>query len=273
MLMILLVSFFLQAPVKAEPKYAKPEMLVTPADAAKATTLIFDVRAKPAYAGGHIPGAVQLGIGPWGKAINAQKADAAFWKKELAAVGVGPKATVLVYSDNVIDMCRAWWMFELAGVPNVRILNGGWDGYIAAKLEVSTTATMANPAEPYDWVPEKRFITKADVIELANAKDPGLLDARTPTEYAAGRIPGATHLEWTDLLDGKTKQFLPAATLAELFATKKVNLGQPCVTYCQSGGRASVLAFGLELMGAKAVRNYHPSWGEYGADREAPKEK
>ena len=42
------------------------------------------------------------------------------------------------------------------------------------------------------------------------------------------------------------------------------------VTYCQSGGRAAVAEFALELMGGKNVRNYYRSWAEWGNDESTP---
>ncbi|MCU0704159.1 MAG: rhodanese-like domain-containing protein, partial [Fimbriiglobus sp.] len=69
------------------------------------------------------------------------------------------------------------------------------------------------------------------------------------------------------------QKFKPAGELITLFEKGKIDLTKPCVTYCQGGGRAAVMAFGLELMGAKEVKNYHKSWGEYGADVKTPKEK
>ena len=85
-----------------------------------------------------------------------------------------------------------------------------------------------------------------------------------------GSIPGATHLEWSDVLDPKTRRFKTPATLAKLFKDAGVNLGRPQVTYCQSGGRAAVLAFALELMGAREVRNYYRSWSEWGNAADTP---
>jgi thiosulfate/3-mercaptopyruvate sulfurtransferase len=269
----LLLTALLLAPAAEVKAYAVPTMLVEAAVVDSRTFTIIDTRPKSDYAEGHIPGAVQLSIGPWGKAINAEKADSTFWKKELAAIGIGAKAVVLVYSDDIKDMCRAWWMFKLAGVQDVRVVNGGWKAYTATKLPVSKEATAVTPAEPFDWKPEQRFINKAEVVKLAEAKSGGLLDARSAAEYAGGRIPGATALEWKDVLDSDGERFLKPAELDALFTKKQVKLDGPCVTYCQGGGRAAVLAFALELMGAKNVKNYHPSWGEYGADKDTPKEK
>ena len=170
MFSMMLTALFFAAPVAEVKAYAVPTMLVDAADASAKTFTIFDTRVKAAYDEGHIPGAVQLNVGQWGKTINAEKADAAFWKKELAAVGVTSKAVVLVYSDDIRDMCRVWWMFKLAGVADVRVLNGGWKAYITSKKPISKDK-ITNPAvEPHNWKPEPRFITKAEVVKLAEAK-------------------------------------------------------------------------------------------------------
>ena len=49
-----------------------------------------------------------------------------------------------------------------------------------------------------------------------------------------------------------------------------VALDKPTATHCQSGGRAAVMAFGLELMGAKEVGNYYSSWSEWGNAEDTP---
>src|SRR5262249_3577919 len=113
---------------------------------------------------------------------------------------------------------------------------------------------------------------KADVV---------IVDARTKEEYAgeskltkkAGHIPGAVHLEWVELLDPKTGKYLPQTELIKLLKERKIDPDKPAITYCQSGGRAAgsaVAAFGLELAGAKKVRNYYASWGEWGNADDTP---
>jgi thiosulfate/3-mercaptopyruvate sulfurtransferase len=269
----LLLSASLLAPAADPPRY-KPNLLVDGLDARTLGYTILDVRAKDAYAAGHIPGAVNVPVGPWAKAVNDGKADAAFWKKELAAVGVGPKKATLVYADDLREAARAWWLLKLAGVPDVRLLNGGWHAYNLAKLPVSKDPVTPTPADPHDWTPEARLAVMADVVKLADGKGAvNVVDARGKQEVEAGKVPGAKVLEWTELLDERTKRFKPPADLIKLFDTQKIDLGKPCVTYCQGGGRAAVMAFGLELMGAKDVRNYHKSWGEYGSEKTTPKEK
>lgn len=269
----LLLSASLLAPAAEPAKYAKPDLLVEPAEVKTDKFTILDTRTKDKYADGHLPGAVNVVLRPWASAVNDGKADSSFWSKELANLGVTPDKPVLVYSDDLRDAARAWWLLKLAGVPDARLLNGGWDAYTAAKLDVRKDAVKPVAAPAQKWKPEPRLAVMADVVKLADAKDACVVDTRGATEVAGGKVPGAKVLEWTELLDEKSKKFKPAGDLIKLFDESKIDLGKPCVTYCQGGGRAAVMAFGLELMGAKDVRNYHKSWGEYGADTTTPKEK
>lgn len=271
----LLLSASLIAPAAdpAPAKYAKPELLVEPADLKDGKFVVLDVRSAAKYEAGHVPGAISAPVGPWAKAIDDGKADAKFWGKELAKLGVGEKAKLVVYSGDWREGARAWWALKLAGVPDVRILNGGYAAYTAAKLPTSTDAVFPEVVLEREWKPEPRLAKLAEVVKLADSKDACIVDARTAKEFADGRVPGAKPLDWAELIDDKTQKMKPAPDLMKLFDGQKIDLTKPCVTYCQGGGRAAVMAFALELMGAKDVRNYHKSWGEYGNDKDAPKEK
>lgn len=264
----------LLAPAADAPKYAKPELLVEAADVSADKHLILDARGAAKYEAGHIPAAVNASVTAWAKAIDDGKADAAFWKATLPKLGVDGKKPVVVYSDDIKVAARGWWALKLAGLPDVRILNGGWDAYTAAKLPVSKDVVKPTEVPASDWKPEPRLAVLADVVKLAEKKDAAcVVDARSAAEVAGGKVPGAKVLEWDDLLEDKTQKFKPAGELIKLFDAQKIDLGKPCVTYCQGGGRAAVMAFALELMGAKEVKNYHKSWGEYGSEKTTPKEK
>ena len=267
--------------VGAEPpaNYPTPNMLIEVNDPKLKDFRVLDTRARAKYEAGHVPGAVRADAAPWAKAVLANKADAEFWKAELAKVGVAPTKPVVVYSDDVRDSARTWWMLKLAGVPDARILNGGWKAWTAAKLPEEKAETVAT-AEPHNWKPDpNRLADKTHVLDQLKGGST-CVDARTKDEFTgekafakkSGHIPGATHLEWVELLDPKTDKFLPPADLIKLVKDRKIALDKPAVTYCQGGGRAAVLAFGLELAGAKSVRNYYPSWGEWGNADDTPVE-
>ena len=116
---------------------------------------------------------------------------------------------------------------------------------------------------------------------MASLKDSSLqiVDARSEGEFCGtdklknkrgGAIPGAKHLEWIDLIDKETQRFKTPDQLRKLFADAEISLDRPTATHCQSGGRASVMAFGMELMGAASVANYYASWGEWGNADDTP---
>ena len=240
---------------------------------------LLDVRAKPQYDEGHLPGAVHADVTPWSRAVTAGKADASFWKAELAGAGVTPTKPTVVYSDDPREAARAWWLLKFAGVPDVRILNGGWKAYTAAKLPVQKESVAAK-TEPHDWKPATDRLADKKLVLDALKSDTVIVDARSNEEYAgeakkakkSGHIPGAVHLEWSDLIEPTTGKYLPQPELIKLMKERNIDLDKPAVTYCQSGGRAAVTAFGLELAGAKRVRNYYPSWAEWGNAEDTPVE-
>lgn len=260
--------------------YPNDKLLVEAGELARADAKAFrvlDVRPRPQYQGGHVPGAVWADVAAWSQAV-ARTPDDTKWPERLAAVGIEPKAPVVVYADDVRDAARAWWVLKFAGVPVVRILNGGWRAWEEGKHPVEKKENTAK-ADPAAWKAEKsRLTTKEQLLDFVKAKKVQVLDARSEGEFCgetktakrAGSVPGAVRLEWSELIDPKTKKFRPAPELKKLIDDRKIDLGKEAVTYCQSGGRAAVLAFGLELMGGTKVSNYYRSWAEWGNADDTP---
>ena len=90
-------------------------------------------------------------------------------------------------------------------------------------------------------------------------------------DWAKARVEKSPrHLEWIDLMDKTTRRFKSADEIGKLFNDAGIDLKAKTATHCQSGGRASVMAFGLELMGAKDVSNYYRSWSEWGNSDDTP---
>ena len=264
--------------------YAKPELLVEPADLAKLAETakrparVLDARGKGKYEDGHIPDAVWVDAVAWARAFAAGQ-DEAEWTKRITALGIGPSDTVVVYDDaQSKDAARIWYILRYWGFDDVRILNGGWKAWLAAGGKPDK-APPAVAKKDIELKPEpQRLATKGQLLDLLKGKPPQIVDARSEGEFCGteetakrnGAIPGALHLEWSDTLDKDTGKFKSADELAKLFEKAGIDPAKPAVTYCQSGGRAAVLAFVLELMGGKDVRNYYRSWSEWGNDPDTP---
>jgi thiosulfate/3-mercaptopyruvate sulfurtransferase len=247
------------------------------AKAERSQLLVLDVRKQKDYAAGHVPGAVHADVADWSKTFNS-KADDKTWMRILGDMGIDSSAKVVVYSDDVRDAARCWFLLKSLGVDEVRLLNGGWKAWQATGGKVSTEPAAPMMVKGMLKRQDNRLATKDDVLTMLSAPGSQIIDARSAQEFCGdlgtakkkGAIPGAKHLEWSEFIDKESQRFKPAAEIAKILKDANIDLAKPTVTYCQSGGRAAVAEFALELMGGKNVRNYYHSWAEWGNDESTP---
>ncbi|HLN27092.1 MAG TPA: sulfurtransferase [Gemmataceae bacterium] len=239
---------------------------------------ILDCRSKQKYLAGHIPSAACVDLADWSKAFGLGQ-DTAGWAKRLGALGIGIDTSVVVYDDTASkDAARIWWILRYWGVKDVRLLNGGWPAWKSSGSKVATEESTYSSPMPILHPQHDRLATKNQVLDSLKNKSFQIIDARTTGEFCGtektakrnGAIPGAIHLEWIELLDKYSQRFKNAEELSKIFRESGIDLANPSVTHCQSGGRAAVMAFALELMGAKEVRNYYRSWAEWGNADDTP---
>lgn len=266
----------------AENAYPRSDLLLEPADLSKSTAefVVLDARSQDDYEQGHVPGAIWIDESAWKSAFGSGD-DVAGWSKRIGSAGISPKSNVVVYDDNSSkDAARIWWILRYWGVENGHLLNGGWTGWRAIDGEVQKETLEAPLVVSFKAKPNKmRLATTSSVLDSLAAKSLQIIDARSELEYCGveklsnkrgGAIPGAKHLEWSDLIEKDTQRFKSADELRKLFVKENIDLQQPTATHCQSGGRASVMAFGLELMGATNVSNYYAGWSDWGNAGDTP---
>jgi thiosulfate/3-mercaptopyruvate sulfurtransferase len=264
--------------------YPRPELLLEPADLAKPKVagqfVVLDARNRKAFDEGRLPGARWVDAAAWAKAFASGK-DAEGWSRRIGGLGIDGASRVVVY-DNVLskDAARIWWILRYWGVEHACLLNGGWADWKAAGGLIEDCQPGAPRPKPFQAIPEaKRLATKGQLLDSLKSKSLQIVDARSESEFCgidkqknkhAGAIPGAKHLEWIDLIDKKTQRFKTADQIRLLFREAGIALQKPTATHCQSGGRAAVMAFAMELMGAPDVSNYYPGWGEWGNADDTP---
>jgi thiosulfate/3-mercaptopyruvate sulfurtransferase len=283
MLSQLLCTSLLLTPAANEAKparYAVPKLIIEVPELARLVPAdkvqVLDARPKASYEAGHIPGAVWVDSAPWSKAF-ATKADREEWTKLLGSLGLDPDGPVVVYGDDPREPARVWWTLRYWGFKDVRLLNGGWKAWASQNSALSKVAPPVRATSPRLKAHPELLATREQMLEYTKGKERQIIDARSEKEYCGeearakrgGAIPGAKHLDWVELLD-KDGRFKSADDLRKLFKERGIDLDNAAVTYCQSGGRASVMAFALELMGVKDVRNYYRSWNEWGNDPDTP---
>lgn len=270
--------------------YAKSRLLVEPGElAAKLGSFhVLDVRSREDYEKGHVPGGMWVSHDEWDKAFYEDEGkDREGWSQRIEALGIGSGKPIVIYDDNRSkDAARIWWILQYFGAKDVRLLNGGWTGWSSGEFAVSTEEpTVLKKSETTVLRVEPMMGRLRDLSKTLSAIKNGdgvqVVDARSFDEHCgvdgqknerAGAIPGAKHLEWSDLIEKETARFKSAEEIRRLFDQAGIDPKRPTITHCQSGGRASVMAFGIELMGGDKVANYYRGWSEWGNTAETPVE-
>ena len=235
-----------------------------------------------AYKTGHVPGAA---CWKWKDMLwDSHRRDfpePEEFARRCAAAGISNDTTVVFYGEPVQFGIYAWWTFRYCGHKKVKVLDGARQGWTAAGRQLVTEVPPS--AAPASYEPVKRVermrIHRDKVLKVLNG-DTVILDGRSHEEYRGervgapgtpdvgalryGRIPGAKHVFFEDLLDAN-KAFRPAEELAALVAPSGATADKDIITYCRMSHRATVLYFVLnELLGYKKVKVYDGSWTEWG---------
>lgn len=194
--------------------------------------------------------------------------DVAYWQDQIAQLGLTQDALTVVLDDGgMTEAARVWFILQYFGLP-AAVLNGGLP-------ELSTLPAQATPSsETPNLRPGAGAVGLIGRRELKVAlPSVQIFDARTAAEFTGkdlkgnrrgGHLPGATHLDHRDLLNGR--HLRPAAELAQMMAHAGVRGGVPVVTHCQGGGRAALAALAALATGQEDVRVYYLSFGDWAAD-------
>ena len=199
----------------------------------------------------------------------------------LQASGIDEDSTVIIYGDKN-NWFAAWaaWVFDIYGVENVKLLDGGKNKWEAEKRALTPLATKTSPGNIQ--ITKTNNLLRArldDVVAVANKEsDISLLDIRSAAEYSgkifapegvpelsvrAGHIPGAVNISWSKAVneDGTIKS---ADELEKIYAAAGIDGSTPIITYCRIGERSSHSWFVLNKVLGYDARNYDGSWTEYG---------
>jgi thiosulfate/3-mercaptopyruvate sulfurtransferase len=265
--------------------YANSQLVLSPQELstvleanAGGRLLLLDLRPPEAYAAGHIPTAIHIDL--WGVSLidtDPAPLKAFMWMIEhvLAVHGVDSATPVVVYDEHSgVRAARAFWFLEHFGHPSVRLLDGGFNAWVAAGLPISRDAAPPPKSEWTGSRDERILATWRDVKNAIGSDDAVILDTRSDAEHAGslvrarrgGAVPGAVHVEWTQNL-APSGEFKPADELKRMYADVGVTPDREVIAYCQGGYRAANSYLALRLLGFPRVRMYIGSWKEWG-DRE-----
>ncbi len=245
---------------------------------------VIEVSVNPGvYERGHIPGAVNF---RWHTdlvdTVRRDLVSRQDFQALLRQAGVSEDTEIVLYGDTN-NWFAAWgaWVFDIYGVDNVRLLDGGRNKWEAEGRPLAIRP--ASYAEGDIRVSEADHSIRAflpEVVEVASSADPDahLVDIRSAAEYEgrviapegvselavrAGHIPGAVNVSWGNAVN-EDGTFKSPEELRALYAEAGVDGSKPIITYCRIGERSSHTWFALSRILGYQVKNYDGSWTEYG---------
>lgn len=255
--------------------------------------IVIDTRDPEAYAGGHIPDAVNLReiftflATSTAEGLNELKATFA---KALGDAGLSGAETAVFYEDAMNSgygqSCRGYYLLTWLGYPKIKVLNGGLSAWKAAGMPLSTEpATPVAAIFPENLAGADVMLTKDDMM-AALGTDTVLLDVRDIDEWIAessspygkdfaprkGRLPGAKWIEWYRFMKPSATGPVfksPDEVKAEC-ATAGIDTDHTVYLYCFKGARASNTFLALKQAGFSDVRMYFGSWNEWSRDASLP---
>ena len=268
-------------------EFPDPRYLITAPELASrlSDVTLVDLRPAEDFAVGHIPGSTHVDI--YGVSLNDSSeaplnSFLAIFRVLFGSRGVRADRPVVIYDHESGERAaRAVWLLAVLGHPDVRILDGGTQAWIAAgqKLVRLTEAPPAmDPTKAPPTPPPFRghmnmdfLATRFDVFNAINNPDYAIVDVRREAEYRGsekrarrvGTIPGAVHVFWREHLDAQGA-FRKTDEIRALYESRGVTPDKIVIPVCHGGYRSASTFIALKSLGYPHVRNYVSAWGEWG---------
>jgi thiosulfate/3-mercaptopyruvate sulfurtransferase len=238
---------------------------------------------QPRWLAGHIPGSQHVDVSTQfsdpSSTLHYTHPEPQAIADELARIGVGHETPVVVYdTTGTLWAARVWYLLRWIGV-DVRVLDGGYDAWVAAGARVATgNDTAPVPVESWEartsfnpWVDKAELARRSadDGIPLVCGLPAGSFSGASPTRYSRrGRIPSSVNVSSRDLFNGDGTVVDDAEIVASYQAAgvSVVPEAPEILLYCGGGISAAGNALTLAQIGVTAVRIYDGSLEEWSAD-------
>ena len=268
-------------------EYARPELLAETDWLAERLmdpeVRIVDMGSQEAYNRVHIPNAVHITVHHYLKdlddGINVMGPNE--FSQLMSILGISNDTTVVAYDEGGAHWAaRLWWVLDYYGHTKCKLLNGGWNKWLAEGRPLSCNVPAFPRAHFYADAKQQRICLTDELKGYVGSPNVVIWDVRTQGEWdgsnprtnrRGGHIPGAVHLDWVDTVTKDDIQaFKSADQLKKLLDQTGIPKSKDVVVHCQAGVRASHGAFTLALMGYDKYKVYDASWNAWGNRDDTP---
>ena len=246
---------------------------------------VVDVRVGPKYLLGHIDGAIHIDkkeFLSFRRGVKSLIPTVGEAQELFDRYGIAPDTTVVVYAEHSNPYsARFAWTLRYHGHDKVYVLDGGYEKWSREGLPTSFFPTSAKSGKGYRITSSRDIRADADQV-LTRLSNPSTViwDTRRETEYEGtdiradrgGHIPGAVHLNWTDLLEEKDgiKVLKSQEKIEGLLASYGITRDKVVIAHCQTGIRSAYATLVLLALDYQDARNYDGSWIEWANNQEFP---
>ncbi len=208
------------------------------------TVRVVDARPDKDYAGGHIPGAVNLqGFTLGGLRPGPEIPEPEAFAHLVGALGIDESTTVVVYDGGRSQMAGlVAWAFFYYGHPDSRHLDGGLAKWTAEEQPLSSDVPAHETRVFTARVAEGVYCSLDQAKASVDDADVVVWDVRSVGEFEGtmkgwnapprlGHLPRAIHLEWAELFDSDNGTLKPAAELTTLLGANGITPQATVVAY------------------------------------------
>lgn len=171
---------------------------------------------------------------------------------------------IIVYGPTPAIAARGWWVLKWAGVPKVRLLDGGLNAWIASGGAVA----QGDPPPRFAQTSSPLRLSSGNMPTIETLEVEGLdhstilIDARDEASYLAGHIPPAQNSpasdQWTPARKLRSK-----GEIGEIYARAGITRGSDIVVYCGGGVLSALEVLTIEAITGIVPRLYVGSWSEW----------
>ena len=227
--------------------------------------VILDSRGSVAYSYAHIPNSQPLGVEKVVKidehganlVLDTDKASSLF-----GTLGIDETKTVIIYGDYADpSAARIAWTLLYFGHEKTKILDIGIRTWYQKGFAITKEVIQVKPTT---FTPKINPDIRIEAEELQKKLESTIIiDARSPQEFMAGRIPNAILIPFTDGMGEKGLLYKEKEDLEKIFSEQNISKEKEVVCYCALGHRAANVFTQLRIAGYQNVRLYDGSFADW----------